>query len=150
MVVLNEDAVSLACNYWCQFHVLRDLFFLNQSCLLQRCPHIPLPGTKAALFGLPKALLGHLTILFWLPRFVLFSLLPFCHWFVNMEKDEWGTLVESGSAYNETTRPFLLLTGWYSATGTSACSLISLSEKLATQTRVSPSLGVTKATITVT
>ena len=37
--------------------------FVNQSCLLQRCPLSPLPGTKTILFSYPKALLGHLTIL---------------------------------------------------------------------------------------
>ena len=49
--------------------------------------------------------------------------------------------MESGFGSNEKNGPPPLLTG---TTGTSACSLIGLFEKLATRTRVSPSLGITK------
>lgn len=56
-------AVSLAYNHWCRLQNLRDPTFRNQSFLLQICPNIPLLGTQTALFGLPKALLGHLAIL---------------------------------------------------------------------------------------
>ena len=80
-VVLNEEAVSLAYNHWCRLQNLRDPTFRNQSFLLQICPQIPLSGTKTALFGLPKALLGHLAILTSTFRPPFASL--FRHWFVN-------------------------------------------------------------------
>ena len=60
------------------------------------------------------------------------------------EQDEWETLVESESGSNETTSPSLRLTGWYSVRGKCARSLIGLSEKSGTWTRVSPTLGFTK------
>ena len=51
--------------------------------------------------------------------------------------------MESGFGSNEKNGP--PTTDWMmSTTGTSACSLIGLFEKLATRARVSPSLGITK------
>ena len=133
-------AVSLAYNHWCRLQNLRDPTFRNQS--FQICPHIPLPGTQTALFGLPKALLGHLAILtstFHPPLLLSFAT------GLSIIEDGWKTLVESGSGSNETTKQqSSLLTRSYSATGRSVRSLIGLSEELATRPRVSLSLGITK------
>ena len=59
-------------------------------------------------------------------------------------QDEGETPVESGSGSSETRWLSLLLTGWCSAVGRWAPSLLGLSEKSGTRTRVSPSLGITK------
>ena len=59
-------------------------------------------------------------------------------------QDEGETPLESGWGSSETPWLSLLLTGWYSAAGRWAPSLMGLSEKSGTRTRVSPSLGITK------
>ena len=68
--------------------------FLDHSCLLQSCPHILLLGTKTALFGLLIALLGYFALL--PPLFILYWLLLFHHWIVNIwEQCGWETLFSS-------------------------------------------------------
>ena len=52
--------------------------------------------------------------------------------------------MESGFGSNEKNGAPPTADWMISATGKSACSLIGLFEKLATRTRVSPSLGITK------
>lgn len=78
--------------------------FVNQSCLLQRCPLSPLPGTKTTLFSYPKALQGHLAILI-NPFLSSFGCSFFATGLFWTEQDEEGTLVKFGSGSNKMTKP---------------------------------------------
>ena len=97
-------------------------------------------------FWVEKVVLGLSSYFTWESDFSFSSSFGFSPLAIGLfltEQDEWEKRVESGFGSNET-NGHLTTERIISAKGTSACSLKGLFEKLATRTRVSPSLGITK------